>query len=348
MNRGFSSRQAGLSLVEVMVSLVLGLLVVGAALTVFLSNSQTFRVTEGLARVQESSRIAFELMTRDLREAGGNACERDLPVANVLNDADDWWNGWSTPVTGYGPATAMTGLAFGTAEGERVNGTEAYEIRSAINSGLTVAEHQPDSANLKVNVNNHGLSTGDVVMVCDFAQAAIFQVTAANQSNGTIGHNTGGSVVPGNRDKCLDVDGTCPTGPLQTYTFGCYQGRSEAGACSDPRYWPAHVARLRAWRWFVGNNANGGTSLYRTGLRNRAGVAAPEPIEVAENISDMEVTYRLVNGTSYVAPASVTNWNDVLAMRIALTVRSPEAVGVGNQRLQRVMTHVVALRNRTP
>lgn len=342
-------RQAGFSLVELMVSLVLGLIVVGAALTVFIANGQTFRITEGVGRLQESSRIAFELMARDLREAGGNACERDLPVANVLNGANtDWWNGWATPVTGYGPATAMTGIAFGTAAGERVNGTEAYEIRSAISSGLTVSDHQPDSANFKVNKTDHGLASGDIVMVCDFAQAAILQVTNANPNNVTIVHNTGGSTTPGNSTKCLDVDGDCPNGPVKTYTYGCYEGRSQAGACVDPRSWPAHVARLRAWRWYIGNNAAGGRSLYRTGLRNRNGAISPDPIEVAENVTDMDVTYLLQDATGYVGPAAVTDWNQVLAMRITLQVQSPEPVGVDRQPLQRTMSHVVALRNRTP
>jgi len=342
-------RQGGFSLVELMVSLVLGLIVVGAALTVFLSNRQTFRITEGVGRLQESSRIAFELMARDLREAGGNACERDLPVANVLNGAgSDWWNGWTTPVTGYGPAAAMSGIAFGSAPGERVSGTEAYEIRSAISSGVTVAEHQPDSAQFKVNTADHGLRSGDIVMVCDFAQAAIFQITNANPNNVTIVHNTGGSVTPGNSDKCLDVDGDCPNGPVNTYTFGCYQGRSQGNACLDTRTWPAHIARLRAWRWYIGNNAAGGRSLYRSGLRNRNGAVSPDPIEVAENVTDMDVTYLLQDATGYVAPAAVTDWNAVLAMRITLQVQSPEAVGVDRQPLQRTMSHVVALRNRTP
>ena len=60
-----AARQLGLSLVELMVALVLGLLVVGAAIGVFLSNRQTYTATESLGRVQENARVAFELMARD-------------------------------------------------------------------------------------------------------------------------------------------------------------------------------------------------------------------------------------------------------------------------------------------
>ena len=58
----------GLSLIELMIAMMLGLLVVASASAIFLSNRQTYRATEGLGRVQESGRMAFELMARDLRE----------------------------------------------------------------------------------------------------------------------------------------------------------------------------------------------------------------------------------------------------------------------------------------
>ena len=342
-------RMAGLSLVEVMVSLALGLIVVGSALTVFLSNRQTYAVTEALGRIQETSRIGIELMARDLREAGGNPCERDLPVVNVLEDADsEWWNGWNAGVVGYDGSTAMSGVAFGTAAGERVDGTQALEIKTALSNGVTVEEHQPDSAQFKVNTAAHGLASGDIVMACDFDHAAIFQITNANPANTTIVHNTGNSVSPGNADTCLALSGACPNGPVKTYTYGCFEGRSQGGNCVDPRYWPAHIAQLKAWRWYIGNNPRGGRSLYRTGLRNAAGTVSPNAIEVAENVSDLQATFLLTGATSYVAASAVTDWDDVLAVRIRLTLVSAEAVAVGREPLQRSITHVVALRNRTP
>ena len=68
--RGRSARNAvrGLTLVELMIAMMLGLLVVGSATAIFISNRQTYRATEGLGRVQENGRMAFELMARDLRD----------------------------------------------------------------------------------------------------------------------------------------------------------------------------------------------------------------------------------------------------------------------------------------
>ena len=59
-------KQRGFSLVELMIALVLGLMVIGGVTSVFLSNKQSFRTNTALSQVQENSRIAFELMARDI------------------------------------------------------------------------------------------------------------------------------------------------------------------------------------------------------------------------------------------------------------------------------------------
>ena len=83
----------GLSLIELMIAMLLGLLVAGAAVTIFMSNRQTYQATDNLGRIQENLRTSFELMARDVREAGGNPCANDLPIANVLNNpAGEWWS----------------------------------------------------------------------------------------------------------------------------------------------------------------------------------------------------------------------------------------------------------------
>ena len=64
-----------MSLIELMIALVLGMVVVAAAASIFLANKSTYKATETLARVQENSRLAFEMMARDIREARGSACD---------------------------------------------------------------------------------------------------------------------------------------------------------------------------------------------------------------------------------------------------------------------------------
>lgn len=64
------SRQAGLTLLEVMVALTLGLLLLIGMSTAYLGTKQTYNLQEGNSRVQEMGRYVLELLGRSLRQAG--------------------------------------------------------------------------------------------------------------------------------------------------------------------------------------------------------------------------------------------------------------------------------------
>ena len=55
------ARARGFSLIELMIALLIGLLVVSAAGSLFISNKRTYNATETLGRIQENGRVAFEL-----------------------------------------------------------------------------------------------------------------------------------------------------------------------------------------------------------------------------------------------------------------------------------------------
>src|SRR3546814_11282613 len=78
------SGQAGFSLVELMISLVLGLIVLGGVTTVFPSHQQSYRSNEGLSQLQENSRIAFELMAHDIRQPGLTGSGNDGAITKGL------------------------------------------------------------------------------------------------------------------------------------------------------------------------------------------------------------------------------------------------------------------------
>lgn len=59
-----------MTLVEVMIAMVLGLLVTLAITSLFLSQRESYRQNEEMARMQENARFAIELMIQDLRHAG--------------------------------------------------------------------------------------------------------------------------------------------------------------------------------------------------------------------------------------------------------------------------------------
>ena len=79
------SRARGVSLIELMISLVIGLVVVGAVLVSFLGSGQTGRVQAAYGQMNEDAQIALNIMARDIQLAGysqpvGSATD---PITNV-------------------------------------------------------------------------------------------------------------------------------------------------------------------------------------------------------------------------------------------------------------------------
>jgi len=66
--------QAGFSLVEIMVALVIGIMMLLGVSEIFLTGSRSGVTSSDLARVQESGRIALELVSKEVRRAGYKGC----------------------------------------------------------------------------------------------------------------------------------------------------------------------------------------------------------------------------------------------------------------------------------
>lgn len=328
-------RARGLSLVELMIAMLLGTIVVGSAGAIFISNRQTYRATESLGRVQESGRMSFELMARDIREGAGNPCGKNLPIANVLdNSATNWWSNWNSGITGYDGAIATPGLPFGAAAQQRVPGTDAIELKSADSSTMTtVVDHNPPAAEFRINTVDHVFQDEDILMACDNRQASIFQVTNASPgTNTTIVHNRGGSANPGNCTKGLGFPVDCSS-PLGTpYAYG-------------PN---SRLMRLHAVRWYIGVNPNGGNSLFRSTMTSSTGTITAQPQEIVEGVDNMVLQYLIRDTGNYVDAIAIpaNRWRDVVAVRVRLNLSSRERAGVNRAALQRTIDHTVAIRNR--
>lgn len=328
----YYEKNSGFSLVELMISVGLGIVVVGATLGIFVSNRQTYVAAENLGRIQENARTAYELMTRDVREAGGMPCGKQLPVANVLNNpSTNWWSNLTNPVLGYENGALGVSIA----------GTDAIELKSGSASTYTVESHNPTSAVISLNTSTHELVADDVLLICDLRQASIFQMSGPNATNATVVHNTG-TGTPGNCSKGLGfkIPIDCSTNGT-TYTYG-------------PN---SLVTKLNATRWYIGSNGRPagctaattcGRSLFRQVLRNTGGTNAAVAEEIAEGVRDMQILYLLPGATTYVAATAVPaeRWPEVSAVRITYTLEGNDRVGTDGKTIQRTLAHTVTLRNR--
>lgn len=81
-------RQRGLSLVELMIGLTLGLILLLGIIQVFISSKQTFATNDAMAKLQENGRFALEFITQSARLAGyiapGSTLGRPFPVERTV------------------------------------------------------------------------------------------------------------------------------------------------------------------------------------------------------------------------------------------------------------------------
>lgn len=361
--RRHTHKQQGISLVEVMVALALGLIVSVGALSLMLGNRQSYRTTEALARVQEATRITFDLMSRDLRAAGINACSGGVRVMNLLVDPTatlppPWWTDWNGGLRGFDNTDVSRAVAFGTGIGQRVANTDMIELMHASTSGLPVKVHNATDVaksldgltvpaqsialeKLGVDRQPHRFLPGDLLVVCDYEDTTIFQATGVNADANSVEHLADVG-TPGNCHQSLGFRSSCASPNAKTFQPG------------------SQLMRFEPIAWFVGNNGSPGsdsspTSLYRIRVGNDgAGNAGPVIEEVVEGVRDMQLRYmydrddlyRLASGTN-----KVEDWRLVTGIEITLTIESPESgttTSTTQPRLTRTLTHVVNLRNRVP
>jgi type IV pilus assembly protein PilW len=324
-----------------MISMMLGLIVVGAVVSVMVANKRSYRSNEALSQVQESARTAFEILARDARQAGDGGCDNSGRIANVLQDITPlWWESWFG-IKGFDGSATDSAVTTGTAPGQRVTGTDSIRLQSIESAGLSVKTHDTTNAKITLNAASSTLAAGDIVMVCDFDHEAIFSVSSYDTTNVAISHAdfTAPAGTPGNCARGLGYPTDCSSSAGSTYAF-------------SPN---AQVSRFTAVDYYIGNNGRAtesGRSLYR----HRVIPGGTEQAEeVVAGVTDMQIQYRVSGTDTFVDAGSVTaaNWANVNALAVTITAMSADQrvssdASVNSGRLQRSFTWLVTLRNRVP
>ena len=342
--------QRGFTMVELMVALLLGLVLIGGVINVFLTSGQTLRVNQNLSRVHENARFAIEMFSREIREAGMVPCGSTLS-ANVLRGSGGsvtWWaSTYDGMVRGFDDGQDSTAIkGFGASTADRVGGTDALLILrpSSDEADLRrLASHDPaensftDASVISTAVKSRYDSRP--ALVCDGKSAALLQIGAASVSLGEYDYGTG------------------------TYNCSMNLGSADAAcATTTPRTFDAG-AQLTRWDpafWYIGHNARGTKSLYRVGIKLNSSTGAVENDvqEMVPDVENMQIDYLTRNrdndnvlATDWVAASAFTGgWTsttaEVVAARVKLTLRSTEAVGEGNVPLTRTFVILGSIRNR--
>lgn len=118
------SAQAGLTLIELMVAMVLGLVVAGGVVAIFNSTSSSNRAQTQLARLQEEGRFAVTRLKQDLGMANGLYCTNSGGVAKPAATSQVYLDGLRTPMVyakSLTDAMGDVGTQFG-----KTSGTNTY------------------------------------------------------------------------------------------------------------------------------------------------------------------------------------------------------------------------------
>lgn len=327
--------QSGFSLIELMIALVLGLVVIGGATAVFLSNKQSYRSNLALGQIQENSRIAFEMMSRDIRQAGLTGCGNLGRVANILSNGPTsatpaWYADFAVnAIRGFDGNATDVAVATGTGSAQRIAGTDSLMLIGVGESGASLAAHSLSTSQLTIHEPNAGLEAGDLIVACDPDHAAIAQITGLAGTVLTLAEDTG---TPGNCSVGLGFPSTCSG--ANDYQFAVN----------------SQLSKLMAADWFIGNNPQGSRSLYRMTLVNSAGIPTPTAQEMVRNVTDMQIQYHVPGSASFqdAGALAAAAWQSVDAVRVTLSFRSSDRyAGTDGAPITRQMTASVTLRNRT-
>ncbi|MCA1938752.1 MAG: prepilin-type N-terminal cleavage/methylation domain-containing protein [Dechloromonas sp.] len=168
--------QRGLTLVELMVAMTIGLILMLGATGVLITNQRAFTATEGLSQIQENSRIAVDMIARDIREAGGHPC-----MTMTLNDHT---GGDATAAAITATLRDSSGVVLNPAvnPGSRNAEQGALQLVTSSNT-LSITAHTTGQNTFTVN---NTLGANDIIIVCTGKSAHILRVSAATPANVTV------------------------------------------------------------------------------------------------------------------------------------------------------------------
>jgi len=324
-------RQLGLTLIELMVSLAIGLVVLGSLLVVYLGSRSAYRNSDSLARVQESGRFAIEFIAQDARMSGFMGCrsrnlfEDDQTLFNITKDPEIPFRRTGDGVSGYEDPDSDDDGKNVDVDGVDIDGQTKEQLKSfylrgdvlafrfAIGEAVGISKtSEPDEATVTVRgETNPPLKKGDLAVLGSCQRAMLFHVTndpSPGSEPGSVVLQHASSGAPGNYAKPRNAE-TVPA-----FTVG---ERAE-------------LRRVAVAAYFVGRNAAGRPGLFRA--------ADGEAEELIDNVENMDVLYGVDTSAepdgiidAYVRadqltadPAAPNSWSRVVSARISLLVVGPE------------------------
>lgn len=290
--KGLKRKSVGVTLIELLVAMVIGLFIVSGVVSVMVDSKDNFLMEQEVAFIQENARFLVDELSHEIRMAGFFGCHVPGQLTNTLFTASDSTNttptNWmfsSNGVRGYTSADANGLAGFSSAP-------TAYSDVLIINRGeptetLRVSAHNVTNSTLTLT-GTHNFVPGDILVIEDesCSNSAIFQMTGpavGGGGGGTSDVQHRASAAPGNCHKALsDGDGE---------GYGCsgVPPLFENGNTYTPG---SSIMRFKSSAYFIKDSAiTGMPTLFRTALVESGGVATTQAQEFVSGVADMQVLY---------------------------------------------------------
>ena len=350
MYRNKLKNNTGVTLIELLVSMVLGLVVAGAALELFTSNKQTYRLEGYLSDLQDTGRFIMKTMTEEIRMGAYNGCtsrDNDFRINDLTIDPAPYDLGMTNGLNGsdaiddsnWGPALPAMLNAAGQVTAE----TDTVTVQRTEECSAILSANSDTSGSLTLYAD-HGCSIeqNSPVFVTDCSTAEIFQV---EDGAPTTTLTYGGA---GNLNFTYESDSTEVRRIFST-TFSVAPSVIAPGETS-----------LWMYTW---NPDNDGASNLVNDFQSS---------EIALGVEDLQVLYGVADDdgdddyvTNYVTADAVADWSLVKSVRFSVLlysddeatsqprginfngalVNDPDEAGA-DRRLRMAFTSTVSLRNR--
>lgn len=177
-------QQQGLTLVELMIALTLGMVLMAGVMEIFHSSHQGYRLLQAKQELQARGRFALRLLARDLRSADFWGCAARGSLNSVLLP---------------GVAVPLVGLAGSSADG--VNGSDSLQLSGGYGSALQPQQLTP----LVVNDDRAtaALNSGDYLLVADCDRGTLLQITESRDLGATRQLSLSGGIVTTDLNRTL-------------------------------------------------------------------------------------------------------------------------------------------------
>lgn len=225
MTRAMSDRkQAGFSLVELMISMVLGLMLIAGAVSIYLATKQSYREVEQVAALTENARFSEQILGDSLRHMGffGEAPANRIDVDPALGSAP---SGDCTTAPGAG-AYDLSRLGYAATVGDGLLDdcvTDPYAPADGSDNDILVIKHAltqaySDGPRIGADPNEPLHHDGEIDTPGPLQDGRTYVMT----------NNVGGRLFDGSLPPSITVGGQFPRGTAWEYQYEIFYIRDGA------------------------------------------------------------------------------------------------------------------------